>query len=244
MRVLTGVRRLFGALAAVAAFGSPLWAQAGSVTGQVTDRESSQPIPTARLQVAQTGKVVPVRFDGRFQILDLAPGSYDVRVIAVGYASERQTVTVTAGQATTLNFALAQVPYSLEEIVTTATGEQRRLELGHTVGTIRADSVTSFSPVNNLASLLQARTAGVALLQQQAVLPSLLWVYAVLAAAYANLLASQAERRAPLLARWLWLPIAAGAGFMLAAAWAHVCGGTVTSGRSACSTTCGFRPRR
>lgn len=164
MKGLTGLRRLFGALAAVAALGSPLWAQQGSITGVVTDRESTQPIPGARIQVTQTGQVVAVRFDGRFTILNLAPGAYDLRVIAVGYAAERKPATVTAGQPTTVDFALAAVPYSLEEIVATATGEQRRLELGHTIGTIRADSVTTFSPVSNVASLLQARTAGVTLL--------------------------------------------------------------------------------
>ena len=164
MKGLTGLRRFFGALAAVAALGSPLWAQQGSITGVVTDRESTQPIQGARIQVTQTGQVVAVRFDGRYTISNLAPGAYDLRVIAVGYASERKPVTVNAGQPTTLDFALAAVPYSLEEIVATATGEQRRLELGHTVGTIRADSVTSFSPVSSMSNLLQARTAGVALL--------------------------------------------------------------------------------
>ena len=43
----------------------------------------------------------------------------------------------------TLDFALDVVPFTLEEIITTATGEQRRLELGHTVSSIRADSLTA-----------------------------------------------------------------------------------------------------
>ncbi|HEV8599603.1 MAG TPA: SusC/RagA family TonB-linked outer membrane protein, partial [Gemmatimonadales bacterium] len=154
----------FGAAVALTAAPPPLAAQSGSVSGQVTDRSTGQPLQAARLQVTQTGKVVAVRFDGRYTIADLAPGNYDIRVISVGYAAERKPVTVTAGQTTTLDFALNPVPYTIEEIVTTATGEQRRLELGHTVGVLRADSIASLQPVNNMQTLLQARSAGVVIL--------------------------------------------------------------------------------
>ncbi|HEV8355441.1 MAG TPA: carboxypeptidase-like regulatory domain-containing protein, partial [Gemmatimonadales bacterium] len=96
----------FGAAVALTAAPPPLAAQSGSVSGQVTDRSTGQPLQAARLQVTQTGKVVAVRFDGRYTIADLAPGNYDIRVISVGYAAERKPVTVTAGQTTTLDFAL------------------------------------------------------------------------------------------------------------------------------------------
>jgi competence protein ComEC len=62
--------------------------------------------------------------------------------------------------------------------------------------------------------------AGVAVLQQQAALPALTWVYALLAAAYANLLASRAEGHAASWAAWLWLPILSAAGFLVAVMWA------------------------
>ena len=158
------MRDLLGALSALVLGAGVLSAQSGTVSGQVTDRATNQGIGVARLQVIQTGKVVGTRFDGRYTIADLPAGSYDIRVIAVGYGAERKSVTVAAGQTVTLDFALAQVPYTIEEIVTTATGEQRRLELGHTVGVVRADSVTAFEPVTNMATLLQARSAGVTVL--------------------------------------------------------------------------------
>jgi TonB-linked SusC/RagA family outer membrane protein len=148
---------------AVSGTATQLWARQGSITGQVTDKSTNQPIQAARLQVAQTGKVVAVRFDGRYTISGLSPGEYDIRVIAVGYGADRKTVTVSTGAAT-LDFALTPVPYTIEEIVTTATGEQRRLELGHTVGVIHADSVTALEPVTSMTTLLQARTAGVVVL--------------------------------------------------------------------------------
>jgi TonB-linked SusC/RagA family outer membrane protein len=136
----------------------------GGIAGRVTDATSSQPVPVARLQLTQSGQIVTAGQDGRYAFRGLAAGSYEVRVIAVGYQSQKRTVTVAAGATETADFSLVAVPFTLEEIVTTAVGEQRRLELGTTVGTIRADSLTAFAPVTSMASLLQARSAGVTIL--------------------------------------------------------------------------------
>jgi len=164
MRSLFNVRRLLAVSALLFGFAATAAAQSGSITGRVTDMGSSQAIQAARLQLAQTGQVVNVRPDGRYTFTSVAPGSYDIRVIAVGYAAQRKTVTVAAGETATVDFALEVVPFTLEEIITTATGEQRRLELGHTVASIRADSLTALEPISSLSQLLQARSAGVTVL--------------------------------------------------------------------------------
>ena len=52
-----------------------------------------------------------------------------MQVLQVGYKSLKKTVTVTNGSTTEANFILAQAVVQLEEIVTTATGQQRRVEL-------------------------------------------------------------------------------------------------------------------
>ncbi|MGQ0703812.1 MAG: SusC/RagA family TonB-linked outer membrane protein [Gemmatimonadales bacterium] len=165
MRSQSHLGNRFGVLAVLTVFAAgPLVAQTGSITGRITDRGSGQPIASARIQVVQAGLVGTANQEGRYTVRSVAPGRYDVRVIAVGYSAEVQQVTVTAGEATTLDFTMAQVPYTIEEIVTTATGQQRRLELGHTVNVIRGDSLAATSPVTNMATLLQARAPGVNIL--------------------------------------------------------------------------------
>jgi competence protein ComEC len=67
-----------------------------------------------------------------------------------------------------------------------------------------------------------AFAAGVALLQQQAVLPGLLWWYPLLAAGFVSALAGRTQGNGRQLAAWAWLPILGAAGFVLAATWAHV----------------------
>jgi TonB-dependent SusC/RagA subfamily outer membrane receptor len=86
----------------------------------------------------------------------------------VGYGSVQRTVTV-AGDAATVDFVLAQVPFSLEEIVTTATGEQLSRELGHSVGRVEAASLIETSPVNDLTAVLNGRVAGVTVLKNDGV---------------------------------------------------------------------------
>ena len=157
-------RSLLVTLVAIAAVGSPLAAQQGTITGRVTDSATKQPLPGSSIQVVQTGAVVAVRADGRYTITHLAAATYDLRVIAIGYRAQRTSVVVPANVTTTVDFALAAVPYTLDELITTATGVQRRLEIGNSVAEIRADSLTQTQPIASMTDLLQARTAGISVL--------------------------------------------------------------------------------
>jgi TonB-linked SusC/RagA family outer membrane protein len=157
-------RSLLGTLVAIAAAGSPLAAQQGTITGRVTDSATKQPLTGSSIQVVQTGAVVAVRGDGRYIITGLNAATYDLRVIAIGYAAQRKTIVVRGNATTALDFALVAVPYTLEELVTTATGVQRRLEIGNSVSEIRADSLTQTQPIASMTDLLQARTAGISVL--------------------------------------------------------------------------------
>jgi TonB-linked SusC/RagA family outer membrane protein len=160
----TVLRSLLGTLVTLAVVSSPLAAQQGTITGRVTDSASKLPLSGSSIQVAQTGAVVAVRGDGRYIVTGMAPGNYDIRVIAIGYAAQRKAVVVRANATTALDFALVAVPYTLEELVTTATGVQRRLEIGNSVSEIKADSLTQTQPIASMTDLLQARTAGISVL--------------------------------------------------------------------------------
>lgn len=163
----SGLLRCAAAALALVAGNTPLSAQAtsGSIAGQITDSASKTPLAGARIQIVGTQLVATTRAEGRFTIRAVPAGQYEVRVLAVGYSSARAKVTVTAGGIAEANVAMVPVAYSLDDLVYTATGEQRRLELGHTVGTIKADSIATYSPISDLADLLQGRTAGVNILQ-------------------------------------------------------------------------------
>lgn len=140
-------------------------AQQASITGRITDAGTGQGLTSARVLVTGTAYSTNSGPDGRFTIRPVNQGTYEVRVVLVGYESQKKTVTVAAGQAATVDFALVASPFQLEEIVTTATGEQRKVEVGNATATIKAAEVVETAQPQNLASLLQGRAAGVSIMQ-------------------------------------------------------------------------------
>ena len=51
-------------------------------------------------------------------------------MLRVGFRPQKKQVTVTAGAVVTADFEMSASIVQLDEIVTTATGQQRRVELG------------------------------------------------------------------------------------------------------------------
>lgn len=139
-------------------------AQAGTITGGVTDKATSEKLAESRVFVVGTNLVGSVGADGRYIIRNIPAGQYEVRVLRVGYTNEKRTVTISAGQSITLDFALQKAVVQLAEVVTTATGEQRRIELGNTVATINAADRKAQAPITDLASLLVGQAPGVQVL--------------------------------------------------------------------------------
>lgn len=87
-RLLTSTLLAFGALPVVAA---GLAAQAGTITGKVTNAESGRPIEDATITAVAGGTPYSAvsGADGAFRILSLPDGAYTVSVRAIGYAPKR-----------------------------------------------------------------------------------------------------------------------------------------------------------
>jgi TonB-linked SusC/RagA family outer membrane protein len=140
------------------------FAQSGTITGRVVASNSGQPLPESRVFVIGTQAVATTNADGRYT-LRTAPGTFEVRVIRVGYQEQKKPVTIVAGGSATVDFSLAQAVVKLTEIVTTATGEQRRVELGHSVQTLGDIALkVETAPVTNLVDLMVAKAPGVVVL--------------------------------------------------------------------------------
>jgi TonB-linked SusC/RagA family outer membrane protein len=148
----------------------PLGAQQqGSITGKVTDEGTGQPLAGARVQVIGASAFALTNAQGVYAIRAIAAGSYQLRVVLIGYASIQRTVTVEAGQPVTADWVIRGIPYTLEEIVTTATGEQLTRELGNTVARMDAKELVEIAPVSSLTQVLSGRIAGLNVLQSNGV---------------------------------------------------------------------------
>ena len=138
-------------------------AQTGAVTGRVT-AQNGQPLPDTRVTIVGTALVTGAGADGRFAFRGVPAGPREVRVVRVGFAEQKQSVAVTAGGTATVGFVLQPVAVQLQEVVTTATGPQRRAEIGNAVTTVDAAKRTEAAPVTDLASLLNNQAPGVQVL--------------------------------------------------------------------------------
>ncbi|HJR65227.1 MAG TPA: SusC/RagA family TonB-linked outer membrane protein [Gemmatimonadaceae bacterium] len=135
--------------------------QQASITGRVTDRATGEGIAAAQVSIVGTAIGASTNSEGRYTIRSVRPGTVELRVLRVGYAEQKQTVTVAAGQAATADFAIGAVAISLAPVVTTATGEQRRVEVGNAIANVDVDSIVQNSAVTNIGDVLNSKVAGV-----------------------------------------------------------------------------------
>lgn len=134
---------------------------AGTITGHVIDATSNAPIPSAQIQVVGTTRGATTADDGRFRIANVRPGVYQVRVLRIGYQAVTLTATLSGAEATNLEFALTPVAVTLDEVVTTATGETaRKREQGNVVGTLTPEPA-QLATAGNISQLLTGRIPGV-----------------------------------------------------------------------------------
>jgi TonB-linked SusC/RagA family outer membrane protein len=148
-------------LAALLAPVASAQAQQGSVSGRITDAASGQPVAGALVNVVGTALATHTNTEGQYAIRGITPGTIQLRVLRVGYSEQRQTVAITAGQTTTQDFTVKPMAVTLSPVVTTATGDQRRIEVASSIAQVNAAEIVEKSAVSNMGDLLTAKAAGV-----------------------------------------------------------------------------------
>jgi TonB-linked SusC/RagA family outer membrane protein len=131
----------------------------GSVTGLVSNEASGRPLGSAQVFIQGTGLGGITSANGRYLIANVPVGTHTLRVQLIGFSAAEQQVTVTEGQAVTVNLTLSEEALALDEIVVTGTaGQARQREVGNQIAQVKTADV--LEPVKDVASLLQGRTAG------------------------------------------------------------------------------------
>lgn len=140
--------------------------EVGMVRGTVTDAETQRPLANVQVTVEGTGRGGFTNRDGRYVVARIPDGTHRIIASSIGHRTSAVEVDIASGDTVTVDFVLESVPTALDELVVTVTGEQRRVELGHVVGRINADSVVREAPINSLTDLISGRSAGVQVLHQ------------------------------------------------------------------------------
>src|SRR5688500_3316258 len=76
--------------------------QVGTISGQVTDAASGQPVPVAQIQVVGTNLGAVANDQGRYTLRGVPARAVIVRVLRVGYQEQTKPATVTAGGTATV----------------------------------------------------------------------------------------------------------------------------------------------
>ncbi len=163
-RVPMLARRAIGAVLAVVALGtSTLGAQAatGTITGQVTDAATGQPISQVRVLITGTTNGTLTTDNGRYSLRSVASGVIALEVNRIGYEPKKISVTVSGSAPAIANVTLTQSAFSLAAVVTTVTGQQRKVELANATTQIAVADKIAELPVANMGNLLSGRAAGV-----------------------------------------------------------------------------------
>jgi TonB-linked SusC/RagA family outer membrane protein len=135
--------------------------QQGTITGQVRESSTLQPLVGAQVSIPGTEIGAFTDEQGRYRFEDVPAGSVTIRAQMIGYSPRERTVTVGDGETVTVDFDLVERAIVLDELVITATGPQRRRQLGTSIAQLNVDAVTRTAPVRSLSELLTGRVSGV-----------------------------------------------------------------------------------
>ncbi len=131
----------------------------GKLTGRVLDGRQ-RPVEVVTVMVTGTRLGAYTDAGGRYTILNIPAGTYEVSFSRMGFAGKRiQNVVISADQTTTLDAALAETEVAAEEVVVVA--ERPPVELGvtSTRTTLTTEQIESL-PVQNLDDVVNLQ-AGV-----------------------------------------------------------------------------------
>jgi len=140
--------------------------QTRTVNGRVTDASNGQPIVNVQISVNGTLLGALTSQDGRFTISSVPTGARTFVARRIGYGTTRQDVTVGEGSPTEVNFVLAPVAKTLEEVVVSGVGApaERRV-VGNTVETVAGDAVSEAPAATSIDQALQGKITGAVISQ-------------------------------------------------------------------------------
>lgn len=133
-------------------------AQTGTITGQVLDETTQDPISGAAVTVSE--RTALTNAAGRFLVADVPTGSHAVQVTRFGYGDATQTITVTAGETTVVDFTMTPEAVELTQLVVTGYGTRRASDLTGVIETLTSEELNPGRVVSP-EQLIQSKVAGV-----------------------------------------------------------------------------------
>ena len=111
-----------GAAALLEVLSVPVFAQNARLVGRVTDAATGDELPGATVTLVGTALGAVTDVDGRYVVIGIAPGTYDVRVSFTGYTPQLTQLRLVSDRPTEHNVALRTSDVEANEIVVEGEG--------------------------------------------------------------------------------------------------------------------------
>lgn len=133
----------------------------GTITGTVADATTGRILQGVQVFIPDTPLGTLSNRDGRFLVTGVPPGEIRLRAELIGYGPVERSVTVAAGEAVNVDLQMRTSALQLDQLVVTATGVRRKVEIGNTLATIDVREEVAERPLADFSDLLQSRATGV-----------------------------------------------------------------------------------
>ena len=156
---------LLTAAIALIGFSPPAAAQqTGQVVVTVVNGQTGSPLANAQVSVVGTQLGSTTNTDGRLILAQVPVGQREIRVDYIGFATNSDTVNVTAGEAVNLRIELFTRAVELEGLVVTGTAiAAQQREIGNSIALITAEQIETAGAAN-FEDILRGRALGLSVM--------------------------------------------------------------------------------
>jgi outer membrane receptor protein involved in Fe transport len=134
----------------------------GKISGRIVDRDKDEGLPGANVVIVGSNAGASTDPDGAYVIMNIQPGTYQLRVTLVGYGSVSiNQVRVTADQTTVINASLSNSAVQLADVVVQAERPMVQKDLTATSYTLTSDQIRML-PVKDFVEVLSMQAGVVA----------------------------------------------------------------------------------
>lgn len=158
MRALTNT---FAALLLLVFCVTTLSAQSkATLTGTIKDQQSGDALIGATVFLKETNQGAITDFDGNYRVNAIEPGTYTIAVSYLGYQSQEETLTITAGESATKNFKLSYKGITTQEVVISAQAEGQIASINQQLADNTIKNIVSAKKIQEIPNANAAEAIG------------------------------------------------------------------------------------
>jgi outer membrane receptor protein involved in Fe transport len=134
----------------------------GKISGKILDKKNNTPLVGSNIIIVQTQAGTSADEEGYFNLINVSPGKYSVRIMMIGYESVTiEDVVVSVNRTTSLDIDLNQSVIESQEVVIYASILSRKKDQTSTVKNISSEEM-EILPVEDLGAVVNMQAGVVA----------------------------------------------------------------------------------